>query len=131
MIYEKLPLHWRNRYGGPMSEIPYGFKNLWQIKVTDYSGITNTFTYDEITGVTLNGESVSADQLVQLFDYNRDLASIIRAVETSGLLITLSDYDPETKVFTMVPMIQQTLQFNGVVKLLQVRWLTTRTLVGL
>lgn len=96
-----------------MAEIPYGFKNLWQIDVSSYNLATLTFLASNVTSVTLNGNTVSVEQMIQLFDYSRDMAGIIQP-ETSGLLITINSYDKETGLFHFVTLVAQDFEITGV-----------------
>lgn len=109
-LYEK-----KNRMPPWLAEIPYGFKNLWQITVSSYSLADNTFAKSNITKVILNGSEINPEQVLQLYDWSRDGASL--AVQNAGgIYVTLDGYDETTGLYSFTTLIQQDLTVAGVMQ---------------
>lgn len=107
-LYEK-----RNKMPPPLAEIPYGFKNLWIISVSTYNLATRSFFTSNILSITLNGGTVSAAQMKQLYDFNRDGCSLSQP-GSSGLYITLTGYDDDEALYNFQVLIEQNLEITGV-----------------
>lgn len=80
-----------------LAEIPYGFKNLWEITVSALTFEPPQIIAENITEVNLNGATVTTQQLITLYDWNRDLC----AVHLTGgdpYLVTLTGYHREGNI---------------------------------
>lgn len=97
-----------------LAEIPYGFKNIWQITVSIFDLSTTTFDESAITEIILNGSPVTAQQMEYLFDFNRDYASLRQEGAESGILVTLRGLDEATRVYTFETVVSQSLEIAGV-----------------
>ena len=75
-----------------LAEIPYGFKNLWIIRISTYDAENSTFSAALVQGVILNGSDVAVQQMTALYDYNRDVASIHVEAGNARLFVTLTGY---------------------------------------
>ena len=82
----------RERMPPELAEIPYGFKNLWVIRVDTYDIENSTFPETLITGVALNGFEVVVPQMIALYDYNRDPASLHVEADGKRLFVTLTAF---------------------------------------
>lgn len=108
-LYEK-----RHKMPPYLAEIPYGFKSLWQITVSAFDLQSETFLASNITDIILNGAAVEAFKLPELYDFNRDIASLVQSGGESGILVTLAKYDKETSTYTFDTLIEQDLSIAGV-----------------
>ena len=106
VLYEKMPPY--------LAEIPYGFKNLWKISVDEYDLQNQSFKEENIQSVTLNGSSVTVEQLAALYDFNRDSCSLRSLKADGGLFITLTSYDKENSSYFFDSLVAQNLEISGV-----------------
>ncbi len=109
VLYEKMPPY--------LAEIPYGFKNLWKIAVSEYDLQNKTFNASDIQSIVLNGGNVTVDQLTKLFDFNRDGCSLSSTESGEGLFITLTGYNAATNSYSFDSLVAQNLEISGVVSI--------------
>lgn len=107
VLYEKMPPY--------LAEIPYGFKNLWKIAVSEYDLQHKTFNASDIQSIVLNGGNVTVDQLTKLFDFNRDGCSLTLSNSGEGLFVTLTGYDADNNLYSFDSLITQNLEISGVI----------------
>ena len=110
-LYEK-----RDRMPPYLAEIPYGFKNLWRITVTEYDLQGMTFRASAIQEAVCNGGTVTTAQLRMLYDYNRDGCSLIQSGGGDGMYVTLTGYDVDTDTFAFQTLMRQSLMIDGVLQ---------------
>lgn len=106
-------LYSNNKMPPYLAEIPYGFKNLWRITVSAFSLDPPTVNAANITAINLNGGEVTFPQLLQLYDYNRDISSISQA-DGAGILATLASFDEDTQIISYQPLVQQDISITGI-----------------
>jgi hypothetical protein len=80
-------------------EIPYGFKNLWQIECSLTDTETGSIPDTSIINILNNGAGQSTAQMKFLYDWNRDLCSVGYA-NGEKRLGTLSGYSNGAYMFT-------------------------------
>ena len=107
-LYEK-----HRRMPPYLAEIPYGFKNLWLVSVSAYDLGARTFLESSILSVTLNGQPVTAEQMKQLYDYNRDACSLSQS-GMDAVYVTLNAFDQDTVTYTFTVLVEQDLEITGV-----------------
>ena len=103
----------RHKMPPHLAEIPYGFKNLWIISVSDYNLAEMSFLEANILSVSLNGSAISVAQMKQLYDFNRDGCSLSQP-GMGGLYATITGFDKDTSKYGFHILVEQNLEMNGV-----------------